>query len=733
MTAWTLKIFGGFRLSSRDGTEVTSLGRRDRALLAYLALCPSRRVARDKLATLLWSERQDEQARHSLAQCTTVIRKALGDADKSVILSDADTVGLDVTAFDVDALAFEKLFSDGGRDALKQAAKVYTGDLLPGFEVNSEGFDQWVDGERNRLRGMAIDALASLTNLHADVGEWEAAIETAKRVLDLDILREDAHRALMLAYTWTGRRTLALQQYKLLADALQRELKVDPDREITELFDSIRKGSLLDPVTADGPAQVPSAHEGEHNGPPARDNSTGESPLSGLHSGRGARVWAYRVASGVVLALVTAVTVTAATFWRIPELAPAPIGAYVRDIKEAIAPHPLSIAVLPFESHGDSDAGTFANALSEGITAALSISSEMVVVSRSSVRSYGDRPAAAQDVAKDLNIRYILEGGVRKWGDQIGIEIGLVDALEGKHRVWGETYQRRTSDLIALQQDVTFEVITSLEIRLTEGEQERINRAHGTGNLEAWLAAAQGEKYLRQLNERDVTISRAYYDRAIKLDPNYPGAWDGLGWTYFVSARFGWTASPEEPIRKAQEMAERALALDPERPRTYSLLGSISLLTGDFSQAVKLGEKAVLLGPNDADAAALLAYTLTYTGEPERAIALIDRAIRLRPYPPRWYYWLLGRANRLAARFDKAEQILSAEREIEPRSFIPLVELAATYSEMKRLSLARGITAEITQGFPEFNIRSWTSMPPYKDPAAKEREVTALRSIGLPE
>ena len=119
-------------------------------------------------------------------------------------------------------------------------------------------------------------------------------------------------------------------------------------------------------------------------------------------------------------------------------------------------------------------------------------------------------------------MRYVLEGGVRKWGDQIGIEIGLIDAREGAHRVWSESYRRRAGDFIALQQDITLEVITSLKIRLTEGEQERINRVHGTRNLEAWLAAAQGEKHLRRITEGDVAVARAYYERALALDPDYP-------------------------------------------------------------------------------------------------------------------------------------------------------------------------------------------------------------------
>ncbi len=159
----------------------------------------------------------------------------------------------------------------------------------------------------------------------------------------------------------------------------------------------------------------------------------------------------------------------------------------------------------------------------------------------------------------------------------------------------------------------------------------------------------------------------------------------------------------------------------------------ISLLSGDFRQAVKLGEKAVSLGSNDADAAALLAFTLTYTGEPQRALALIGRAIRLRPHPPQWYSWLLGRANRLAGRPEQAVAVLADAQTARAVSFIPLVELAAAYSEMGEPALAKETGAEIVRRFPEFNIRTWIAMPPYEDPDAQSREISALRLAGLPE
>lgn len=720
MKKWQLRLFGAFHLSSFDGKEIAALGRRDRALLTYLALAPNHRESRERLATLLWSTRGDEQARHSLAQSTATVRKALGDTDKAVLHSDAMSLAVDSSAFDVDVLTFRALLAEGTRESLAKAVDLYSDDLLLDFEVNSEGFDEWVAGERDRLRAMAIDAHCNLASMHASEGDWEAVLAVASRALAMDNLREDAHRLLIRAYAQRGQRALALQQYKALADILESELQVRPDAETEALVEQIRSARQRDGNIGNGAAGQQSAARVEPTG-------AASSPVS--------RRWPrgyYWLAGGLaflVLAMATGVTVT---FWRVPELAPAPIGAYIRDIRTMIEPHPLSIAILTFESHGDADAADFGEALSSGITTALSISSEMRVTSRSVSRRFDSAAATAGEIARQLQVRYLIEGSVNKWGDRIVVETGLIDTRQGQHRIWSEIYRRDARDFNQFQNDVTFDVIRSLEIRLTEGEQERINQVGGTHNLDAWLAAARGEKHLRLLTPQDNLIARASYERALSLDPNYAGATEGLAWTYFVSARFGWTTARRAAVTKARELGERTIALDPDRPQAYSLLGSLSLLEGDFSRAVELGERAYSLDPNDSDVAALLAYTLTYTGEPARAIPLIDRAIKLRPISPQWYKWLLGRAYRLTGRYTKAISVLTEAMRAEPASPIPLVELAVAYSKTGNLIEAQRIADNIIRLMPRFTVHEWMMLSPYQNSRDRENEVAALLATGLP-
>jgi DNA-binding SARP family transcriptional activator/TolB-like protein/cytochrome c-type biogenesis protein CcmH/NrfG len=736
MANWQLELFGEFHLASKSGEPITALGRRDRALLVYLALTSNQRESRERLAALLWSTRGDEQARHSLAQSTAVLRKALSDAAKTIVQSEQATLTIDGTQFDVDVLAFRRLVEVNTIESLQAAVALYSDDLLAGFEVRSEGFDEWITGERARLRTLAVDAHARLTSLLVQADDWQAAIDMANRTLALDNLREDAHRLLMRAYAQSSQRALALQQYKTLTDVLHSELQVAPDAETEALIEAIKSGRLSNGYSEQAamrPDTTPQSPAGEADGFPIAPPHP--VPIRGGQSGqvsRPVRNKLYWGVGGLVVILLAVVIGVTATFWRVPELAPAPIGAYVRDIKTTLQPHPLSIAILPFENHGDSESADFAEALSGRITTALSISSEMRVISRSEARRFEDAETTGRKIAKELKVRYLLEGSVNKWGDQISIETGLIDTQQGQHRIWSEAYRRQAADFIQFQQDVTFDIIKSLEIRLTEGEQERITRMGGTQSLEAWLAAARGEKHLRQLNPQDNLIARASYQRALKLDPNYAGAMEGLAWTYFVSARFGWTAQREEAVTKAFQLGEQTLALERDRPQIFSLLGSLSLLVGDFSKAVELGEQAFSLDPNDSDVAALLAYTLTYTGEPERAISLIDRAINLRPVSPAWYGWLRGRAYRQTGRYDDAIKVLTAATRETPTSPLPLIELAAAYSETGKARLAKRTADEVMRLSPRFTVGAWISLSPYEDEDALEQEVAALRATGLP-
>ena len=181
MGGLNIQLFGEFAIFEDGRGEINPPAKKAQALLAYLALNPDRRQTRDKLATLLWGDRFDEQARRSLRQCLLAMRKGLGADGSSVVVADGDALALGTV--EVDVRRFERLAAGQARDTLEEAVAIYRGDLLEGLAVNSDEFEGWLESERVRLRELAADVLGRLVTLHEQAGEFGSAIEFAQREL----------------------------------------------------------------------------------------------------------------------------------------------------------------------------------------------------------------------------------------------------------------------------------------------------------------------------------------------------------------------------------------------------------------------------------------------------------------------------------------------------------------------------------------------------------------------
>ena len=231
MAQLRLTLFGGFEARHETGEVLTLPSRKAQALLAYLALPLGRAHPRDKLAALLWGDIREESARASLRQVLFIVRKALGDSESAVLRHDGEALGLVPAAVEVDVTTFERAVVEGTPEALARAAALYHGDLLAGLVVDEMSFEEWLLGERERLRELALEALAKLLAHQRGGGAMEAAVGTALRLLTLDPLQEAVHRTLMRLYAGLGRRGTALRQYQRCVSVLGRELGIEPEPE----------------------------------------------------------------------------------------------------------------------------------------------------------------------------------------------------------------------------------------------------------------------------------------------------------------------------------------------------------------------------------------------------------------------------------------------------------------------------------------------------------------------
>jgi DNA-binding SARP family transcriptional activator len=256
MTRFVVRLLGDMQVRrGAAGAVVPIPARKVRALLACLAIHLGRAHPRDRLAALLWPEVSDAQARQSLRQALAGLRRALAGA--RVLVLDADTVALDPSRLDVDVTRFEQLVGGGSRATLEQALALYESDLLTGFHAKSHTFDEWLLTERERLRELARQAFTRLLEHQTRAGTVDAAVRTASRLLALDALHEDVHRALMRLYVAGGQRGAALRQYQNCVAVLRHELGVEPEAATKQLYRDILQQPL--PLPASPPRRSGSA------------------------------------------------------------------------------------------------------------------------------------------------------------------------------------------------------------------------------------------------------------------------------------------------------------------------------------------------------------------------------------------------------------------------------------------------------------------------------------------
>ncbi|HYB12525.1 MAG TPA: AAA family ATPase [Myxococcota bacterium] len=258
-----ITLLGGLTVTrSEPGPAVALRTRKTRALLGYLA-CPAGRAhPRDKLAALLWGDCTDRQAQTNLRQALYGLRKALAPVEPQALRAVEDAVSLEPARVEVDALRFEHLVSEGTPAALAAAVALYQGELLEGLAIEAPAFEEWLLGERERLRERAIEAMARLLTHQRTAGAFEAAVQTGIRLLTVEPAQESVHRVVIRLQLRLGRRGAALRQYRTCIDTLQRELGIEPEAETKQLYQEILR-AVSAPAKTTGIDAPSSATAGE--------------------------------------------------------------------------------------------------------------------------------------------------------------------------------------------------------------------------------------------------------------------------------------------------------------------------------------------------------------------------------------------------------------------------------------------------------------------------------------
>lgn len=442
-------------------------------------------------------------------------------------------------------------------------------------------------------------------------------------------------------------------------------------------------------------------------------------PQARAASSSRARLW---ITAGFVAIMIA----VGAAWWMVrapPTEAPAP--APTTPIGAARA----SIAVLPLEALGaEGGSDYFAEGLTEDIIAALGRFRDLSVMSLGAVFGYKGKHPPPAEVGHDLKVRYVVEGFVRRGPERIRVSLSLTDTNRNAV-LWSEKYEAEPKDIFAVQDDITRRVAGALALRVTSLERER-SAAKPPNNLEAYDLVLRGRAaLLSRLTRSGNAQARAFFERAIALDPNYAPAYVGLGLVNLLASDMGWTEDPIDARERAEKLAQKAIALDDLSSSAHALLGDVAVHFGDHDRALEELRRAIDLNGSDAQSYDHLIVVLVYRGDIADAIAAAELVAQFQPELPDGAAFFLGMAYVLADRGADAIRILEPVVGKNPRDLYASVMLAVAYAAVGRQQQADGLAKAVRQRFPTFSRDQFGSA--LRDPSLRAKLDHALETAGL--
>ena len=395
-------------------------------------------------------------------------------------------------------------------------------------------------------------------------------------------------------------------------------------------------------------------------------------------------------------------------------------------------PDKPSIAVLPFANmSGDPEQDYFSDGMTEEISTALSRLRWLFVIARNSAFVYKGKAQDIRQIGAELGVRYILEGSVRKSGQRVRVTSQLLDASAGRH-IWSDRYDRDLTDIFAVQDEITANVIGAIEPKLlaAEGQRAQSRQAH---ELDAWEEVARALSYFWRFTAPDSAAAIAILRRAVEKHPDYAPAHSMLACALLISSYVGWT-SPGSDRDTAAALAYRALALDDSDPWGHLGLGLIALMGRLPDEAIRYFRAALELNPNFSTAAGFVGFTLALDGRCAEALTEFEKAMRASPRDPFNSIFLAGTAvaHYLEGRFGEAAKWARQAVLLRPEYVGGYRILAASLAQDGQGEAAAAAVASLQKLMPGISVTLARLSVPYTARTV-ERFVDGLRKAGLPE
>jgi adenylate cyclase len=384
-----------------------------------------------------------------------------------------------------------------------------------------------------------------------------------------------------------------------------------------------------------------------------------------------------------------------------------------------------SIAVLPFQNmSSDPEQEYFADGMVEEIITALSRIRWLFVIARNSSFTYKGKAVDLKQVGRELGVRYVLEGSVRKGGSRVRITAQLIDAISGAH-VWADRYDRDHSDIFAVQDEITSSVAGVIEPALTEAEQQRVLRKPPE-SLDAWEAYQRGLWHFNKYAPQDNQIALGFFRRAIALDPNFaPGHYG-----YAFALQWDIWHFSERPFSDVQGIprneARTAVSLDDKDAMAHAILAHMRMWASEWEAAISEARTALALNPNSAFVISMLGCVLGFGGYHDEALNRLQQAMRASPHDPLTWLWTMwtGAIQLFSNKFDAALETYNQLVRLRPEWTRAQQQIASSLALLGRLDEARETLERIEQSRldPRYQQR-----PPWIRPVDYVLQIKGLR------
>lgn len=436
----------------------------------------------------------------------------------------------------------------------------------------------------------------------------------------------------------------------------------------------------------------------------------------------------------VAFSLVAVLIVGAATFaiWN-SYIRPAPPTTKLE------LPDKPSIAVMPFKNMSeDSKQEYFSDGMTDTLITDLSKISGLFIVARNSVFTYKGKPVKIEQVGRELGVRYVMEGSVQKAGNQVRINVQLIDAKTGGH-LWAERYDGKMDDIFALQDKITQKITSALAVKLTVGEKALVGQK-GTNDTAAYEELLRGRVHYLKNTTEDFSKAEACFKRAIQLDPNYGQARAALAMLYWWAAQQRKEEAFKISYVEARLRARQYLMEAMKEPTSivYQVAGVMDLALRQHGEAISHLEKALALDPNDPGCVSAMSRVLSLSGRPEEGLEYAKDAMRLDPLNPGRYLAYMGIAHFCMGEWQETVTVIEKALKLNPelRAFAGF--LASAYAHLGRDDEAKAAAQTFRRGSPGRHsfaalppARLWMFFYPFKDRKVADSFLESLKRIGL--